>query len=102
MNCFIILLLLCCCGHSNGNCCENSCGCRENMKEKENCGCGRKECREERREERREEKRENRRAEECRRPEPDCCDAPGPGMRNSATWQDFPNYGRGETCGCEE
>lgn len=57
-------------------------------------------CREQR--DARDDRRDNRRTEDCRRADSESCGCDSQGMR-MAPWQDFPNnYGRGETCGCEE
>lgn len=99
MNCIVLLLLLCCCGNSNGICggnsaCNDTAGCRCKEDKKDDCRRKEERCRDDR---------------DCDR---DRCDIPGIvpppwndcgcDMRPEPRRQEFTNYGRGETCGCEE
>ncbi len=77
MNCLLLLLLLGCCGGNNGrndDCCD-----RPMPRNTGNC------CEEER--------------------DRDCCNVSGPDRRSAMSpppRKEFPGYGMGETCGCEE
>ncbi|WP_318709694.1 hypothetical protein [Candidatus Acetatifactor stercoripullorum] len=96
MNCIVLLLLLCCFGNSGNTWCGNgvegnsdSCGCED-----DNRDCGR---------DRDRDRSQDRDRDRCDRPGfmPPPWNDRGCDSRQESGRQDFSNYGRGETCGCE-
>ncbi len=122
MNCIVLLLLLCCFGNSGNTWCGNgvegnsdSCGCEDDNRD---CGRDRDRDRSQDRDHDRDcgcdRDRDRDRDRDCDRDrdrDRDRCDRPGfmpppwndrgCNSRQESGRQDFSNYGRGETCGCE-